>query len=450
VRAVRIVSPFAALAAAIDPQPWEPADRPPLAPHQLPPPGTPGRDWALWILAGGRGAGKTEAAAVYFARYMRAHPGHRGLIIAPTSGDAHESCIAGPSGLLSIDPEIVYHGNSRGGPRLVWRNGAEAVAIGTYSPDDVERLRAAGNRHLVWLEEAAANRHLAAAWEMAELGLRLGDHPHAIASTTPRNTRAYRALLAMPGTVVTRGTMEMNPGIAEERKEALRRRYAGTRIGRQELDGELLEDVEGALWSPAMIEAAHASCPDPLPDMARVVVAIDPAVTSGEDADETGIVVVGKGIDGRAYVLADRSCRLSPDGWAKRALAAYDEFSADRIVAEVNNGGDLVERVIRTVRAGVPFRALRATRGKVLRAEPVAALYEQGRVSHAGALPALEDEMTTWTTDAGFSPDHLDALVWGVTELGLVAERARRSKARDRGRRRDDGPLTADMLGRHW
>lgn len=404
-----------ALADRLDPPEWQPSGRPPLEPHQLPPAGP----WSLWVLAGGRGSGKTEGAGRYFARHMRRNAGHRGRIIGPTLGDVIESCVIGPSGLQSIDPEIRFLPSSPGGAKVVWPNGSEAVLIGTHTPRDVERLRAAGNRHIDWWEEAAANPQLQAAWEQAEFGLRLGDHPHSICSTTPRNTPAYRALLAQAGTVVTRGTIRDNPHLPAAIKARLEKRYAGTRLGRQELDGELIEDVEGALWTMGMCEAAYRSCPHPVPDMVRVVVAVDPAGSSGEGADDTGIVVVGRDRDGFGYVLADRTCHASPAGWAHEAVRALDEFQADRIVAEVNHGGEMVGHTVRTERAGVPFRAVHASRGKVIRAEPISALYEQGRVRHAGPFPELVDQLTTWTPDAAKSPDRLDALVWGMTDLGL-------------------------------
>ncbi len=406
-----------ALADLLDPPQWAPEDRPPLEPHQVPPPG----DWTLWILLAGRGAGKTEACSRYFASWMRRHPGHRGRIIGPTFGDIVESCIEGPSGLLSVDPEIRWLPSAPGGAKVVWPNGSEAICIGTPTPRDVDRLRAAGNRHIDWWEEMAANPQLEKSWGQAAFGLRMGDRPHSIASTTPRNRPKLKELLKRATTAVTRGRIDDNPHLPEARRAELKAEYAGTRIGRQELDGELLEDTPGALWTAEMIEKAHASCPETLPDMARVVVAIDPAVTSNEDSDETGIVAAGRGVDGRVYVLADRSCRLSPDGWARRAVAVFDEMEADRIVAEVNNGGDLVEAVVRTVRATIPYRKVHASRGKAIRAEPVAALYEQGRVSHASwDLVELESQLTGWAPDMGESPDRLDALVWAVTALGMT------------------------------
>lgn len=399
-----------------DPPRWEPVGRPPLGTHQRPPDGR----WSVWVLAGGRGSGKTEGASRYFARHMREHPGNRGRIIGPTLGDVVESCVQGPSGLLSVDPDVRFYPSAPGGAKVVWPNGSEAVLIGTPTPRDVDRLRAAGNRHIDWWEEAAANPQLKPAWEQAEFGLRLGDHPHSICSTTPRNTSAYRGLLAEPGVVVTRGTIRDNPHLPAETKARLEARYAGTRIGRQELDGELIDDVEGALWTMDMCERAYRAgqAVESL-DFTRVVVAVDPAVTSGEHSDETGIIIAARGSDGHAYVIADVTCRLSPDGWARRAVEAYHEHKADRIVAEANQGGDLVKTVLRTVDPSVPVKLVRATRGKRVRAEPVAALYEQGRVRHLSPLPALVDQLTTWTPDDPTSPDRLDALVWALTDLDL-------------------------------
>lgn len=352
---------------------------------------------------------------------MRRHPGHRGRIIGPTLGDVVESCVVGPSGLQAMDPEIRFLASAPGGAKVVWPNGSEALLIGTPTPRDVDRLRAAGNRHIDWWEEAAANPQLQAAWAQAEFGLRLGDHPHSICSTTPRNTAAYRELLALEGVVLTRGTIHDNPHLPSVQKARLEKRYAGTRLGRQELDGELIEDVDGALWTMAMCEAAYRARPTELPDMVRVVVAIDPAGSSGDGADDTGIVVVGRDADGWGYVLADRTCHATPHGWASAAVKAYDEFGADRIVAEVNHGGEMVAHTVRTVRPAIPFKAVHASRGKAIRAEPIAALYEQARIRHAGPFPALVDQLTTWVPGdtSAKSPDRLDALVWGLTELGL-------------------------------
>lgn len=393
-----------------------PTDRPPLLPHQLPPSGT---DWFVWFLMAGRGAGKTEAGSDYFDKWMVEHPGHRGRIIGPTQGDVFESCINGPSGLLAINPSISLRASAEGGAKVVWPNGSEALILGTHTPKDIERLRASGNRHIDWWEEAGANVHFAAAWAQAAFGLRLGDRPHSIVTTTPRNTPKIRELLADEDTVVSRGTINDNPHLNKRVKDKLVAEYAGTRLGRQELDGELLTDVPGALWTHDMIEDAHTSCPVPMVDMVRVYVGVDPAVTNKRTSDDTGIVVCGKGADGRGYVLADRSCHDTPAGWAARSVKAFDDLNADKIIGETNNGGDLVETVIRSVRPAINYKKVTASRGKAVRAEPVASLYEQGRVSHVAIFKELESQLTEWSPDDGTSPDRLDAMVWGMTALGL-------------------------------
>jgi predicted phage terminase large subunit-like protein len=298
---------------------------------------------------------------------------------------------------------------------MIWPNGSEALVIGTPFPRDVDRLKAGGNRDLDWWEEMAANTQLSAAWDQAALGLRRGEHPHSIASTTPRGTRDYRQLRRIAGVTRTHATLFDNPHNPQEWIDRMRARYENTRLGRQELMGELLEDLEGALWTRAMMENRAEKAPD----LTRVVVAVDPAVTSGDSADDTGIVVVGRGVDDHAYVLADATCHLSPDQWAKRVVSVYRMHDADRVIAEVNNGGELVEAVLRTVDPGLPFKSIHASRGKRTRAEPVAALYEQGKVHHVGGFAELEDELCTWIPGEGDSPDRLDALAWAITELML-------------------------------
>ena len=359
------------------------------------------------------GAGKTEACARYFARYMREHPGTRGRIIAPTNGDAIEACVRGPSGLLSIDPEIRFVAASAGGGKCFWANGSEALVIGTAAPRDVERMRAAGNRDLDWWEEMAANSQLGPAWDQAAFGLRSG-RPHSIASTTPRPTLDYRRVRGEPGVVRTHATLLDNPYNPPERIERMQARYGGTNLGRQQLDGELIDDTPGALWRRAFFEHRLESA-----DCTRIVVAVDPAVTSGERADDTGIIVCGIDADGEGYVLADETCHESPDGWARRVVDAYDRWQADSVVVEVNQGYELVTTVLQAARADLPIRTVHASRGKVTRADPIALLYEQGRVHHVGSFPLLEDECCTWLPNTANSPDRLDALVWGLTDLML-------------------------------
>ena len=388
-----------------------------LRPAQTAPPG----DWRSWLILAGRGWGKTLTGAGDVARYGLANPGSRIAIVARTFADARDTCVEGDSGLLSCLPrhEIAAWNRSLG--ELILRNGTRYKL---FSADEPERLRGP-QHHRAWSDElgawgnSAAERDWPQAWDMLQMGLRLGADPRNVVTTTPRPTNLIRHLIGDGMTALTRGkTLENAANLAPQFLDQIVARYAGTRLGRQELDAELLEDVPGALWTWAMLDNRR-----PAPDLARVVVAVDPAVTSGEGSDETGMVVAGLGVDGRGYVLADRSCRLSPDGWARRAVAAFDEFKADVIVAEANNGGDLVEQTIRTVRRNVPYKRVHASRGKQTRAQPVAALYEQGKVSHVETFPELDEQLTSWTPESGTSPDRLDALVWALTHLMLGTQR---------------------------
>ncbi len=382
---------------------------------------TPAGDWRTWLILAGRGWGKTLTGAEDAAAYGLTNPGSRYAIVARTFADARDTCVEGDSGLLSCLPrhEILTWNRSLG--ELLLTNGSRYKL---FSADEPERLRGP-QHHRAWSDEVAAwgknseERQWPPAWDMLQMGLRLGSDPRNVVTTTPRPTRLIRTLLADQHTHPTRGrTLDNAANLAPQFIEQILSRYQGTRLGRQELDAELLDDVPGALWTYAMLEDRR-----PAPDLTRVVVAIDPAVTSSEESDESGIVVCGLGVDGRGYVLADRSCRLSPDGWARRAVAAFDEFAADQIIAETNNGGDLVEQTIRTVRRTIPYRKVTASRGKQTRAQPVAALYEQGRVSHVDVFATLEEQLTTWTPESGKSPDRLDALVWGLSELMVGPER---------------------------
>lgn len=343
---------------------------------------------------------------------MEAGIATRVALVGQTAADVRDVMIEGESGILSVSPpwfEPKYEPSKR---RLTWPSGAIATA---YSADEPRQLR--GPQHdFAWADELASWA-TPEAWDQLMFGLRLGSDPRVIVTTTPRPTKAIRDLLADPTTVITRGsTYDNRANLAPAFFEQIIRKYEGTRLGRQELHAEVLDDVPGALWTRAMLDATRARTSPP--ELTRVVVAIDPAVTSGEDSDETGIVTVGKDAAGEYHVLADRSCRMTPDGWARRAVTAFDEYNADRIVAEVNNGGDLVEATLRTVRRNIPYAKVHASRGKRVRAEPIAALYEQCRVHHYGDLAQLEDQMVTFTPDGmDGSPDRVDALVWGLTEL---------------------------------
>jgi phage terminase large subunit-like protein len=366
-------------------------------------------------LLAGRGFGKTRTGAELVRAKVASGRAGRIALVAPTAADARDVIVEGESGLLAIAPpgnRPLYEPSKR---RVTWNNGAIAT---TYSADEPERLR--GPQHdFAWCDELAAWRY-PEAWDMLMFGLRLGLDPRAIVTTTPRPTKPIRALIADPKVVVSRGTTAENrANLAPAFLDQIVRRYQGTRLGRQELDAEILDDMPGGLWRRETIEATRMNA---LPELSRVVVAIDPAVSASEKADETGIVAVGRDGNGHGYVLADASGRYAPAQWARLAIAVYSTHQADRIVAEINNGGEMVESTLRMIDPNVPFSAVRAARGKVARAEPVAALYEQGRIHHIGAFPLLEDQMCAFTSDfdrnaAGYSPDRVDALVWAVTEL---------------------------------
>ena len=371
----------------------------------------PGGDWSTWLILAGRGFGKTRVGAEMVRRWVRDFPLVN--LIGATAADARDIMIEGESGILALCPgqeRPLYVPSKR---RLDWPNGARSLI---FTADEPERLR--GKQHMkLWADEVAAWRR-PEALQQALLGLRLGALPQMVITTTPKPVKILRELIANPETVLTRGsTYDNRANLAPRFFESIIKRYEGTRIGRQELNAELLDDVEGALWSSTMIDSARVGH---TPDMVRIVVAIDPATTSGEDSDETGIVVAGRGVDGHAYVLRDLSCRLSSNGWGNRAINAYREFGADRIVAEVNNGGNLVEDVLRVIDRTVSYKAVHASRGKVVRAEPISALYEQQRVHHVGLFGELETQMCSFVPDhLDGSPDRVDALVWALTELML-------------------------------
>ena len=316
--------------------------------------------------------------------------------MAATFGDVRDTCAEGESGLINILRRygvLQHYNRSMGEIRLT--NGS---LIKMFSAAEPDRLRGP-QFHGAWCDELAAWQY-PETWDQLQFGLRLGTKPRTIITTTPQPTKLIKELTKREdGSVrLVRGsTFDNAKNLAPSALAQLRARYEGTRLGRQELYAEVLDDTPGALWTLSMIESCRVK---ELPDMARVVVAIDPAATSNEMSDETGIVVVGKGVDGRGYVLADRTCRLTPAGWARRAIDAFDEFQASRIVGETNMGGDMIETIIHQIRPTVPYRGVVAKRGKILRAEPVSALYEQGRVSHWGVFPELEEQMTTWVSDS--------------------------------------------------
>jgi phage terminase large subunit-like protein len=392
--------------------------------HQIAPSG----DWAYWVLLAGRGAGKTDAGAHFISQHVAGEPclpgsvPHRVAIAAPTLGDARLTCVKGESGILSHDREAQFvHLDGE----IRWPNGAHGRIFGAFTPEDVERWR--GPQHcLVWADELAAWRYLDECWDQMRLGLRLGQKPRVIVTTTGKPRKLLKRLLMRDDTVVSRATTRDNPHLSGEVRETLYDLYRGTRMEKQELGGEIVEDIEGALWKIEMFDRSPAPIvwdgSKHAPAMKRIVVAVDPAVTSKATSDETGIVVAGLGTDGFAYVLADESLRGSPAEWASAAVRAYHRWQADRIVAESNNGGEMVALTITGIDQTVPVKLVTASQGKRTRAEPVVARYEQGRVRHPEPLPGLEEQMLGWSPgNDQQSPDRVDALVWALTELLISA-----------------------------
>lgn len=390
---------------------------------QLPPAG----DWRTWLILGGRGAGKTRAGAEWVRGIALGHerfgePARQIALVGESIADVREVMIEGVSGLLAVHRRCERPHWEPSRRRLEWRNGAVAYA---FSADDPESLRGP-QFEAAWCDELCKWRRADAAYDMLQFGLRLGRSPRAAITTTPRPTPLLKRIMADPLTAVSRAATRANAfQLAPQFLEQMLARYAGTRLGRQELEGELIEARADTLFPRERIERARVQTHPPL---ARIVVAVDPPVSSREGADACGIVAAGADDDGRIFVLADESASgLSPLAWASRAIALYRRLDADRIVVEVNQGGEMARAVLSETDANVPVSEVRATRGKVLRAEPVAALYEQGRISHVGSFPLLEDEMADFGADGlsqGRSPDRLDALVWAITSLAFAPREA--------------------------
>jgi len=417
------------------------------APHkharasQRPPEGS----WLTWLFMGGRGTGKTRAGAEWVNDQVWNQGKRRIALVARTPADVRDIMIHGEGGLITCsrpDRRPVHEPSKR---MLRWPNGTVAT---TYSAANPSELR--GPEHdCAWADEVASWKDapkgdaVDTAWNNLMLGLRLGENPQCVATTTPKRARLIRQLVARRTTATSTDTTYANlDNLAPSFREQVLMTYEGTRIGRQELLGELLTDVDGALWTLERIDELRVELSQgvgtggvSLGELTRIVVGVDPAVTSGEDSDETGIIVVGKGphrpdtckierCTGHGYILADYTMsQATPDEWAKQVVRAYDDFHADRIIAEGNQGHELVDATLRTARLGLPVHRVNAKHGKRTRAEPQAALYEQGRCHHVGPpmqYATLEDQLTTWTPDSGESPDRLDALVWGLTELGLA------------------------------
>ena len=381
----------------------------------------PSGEFNIWLILAGRGWGKTRTGAQDIALYALRNPNSQCAVVAPTHGDLRRVCFGGPSGLLSIIPPDCFINNdeakgySASTSEIRLFNGSKIVGYAAINPD---RLRGP-QFHRAWCDELAAWRY-PEAFDQLMFGLRLGQYPKCLITTTPKPTKIIKELVTRDDVSVTRGsTFENVDNLAEAAVANLKLRYEGTTLGRQELYAEIVDDIEGALWKMSLIDDTRVS--EKPENLRRIVVGIDPAVTSNEYSDETGIIVAGVDHQNNYYILDDVSGKMSPDSWAKKAVHSYYNWEADRIVAEVNNGGDLVERIIRTVDKNIPYTAVRASRGKMVRAEPVAALYEQHRVHHIGVFADLEDQMISYTGERMSSPDRMDALVWAITDLSRTS-----------------------------
>lgn len=389
-------------------------------PNQLPPEG----NWSTWLLMAGRGFGKTRVGSEYIRMKVESGEAKRVALISPTPADARDVMIEGESGILSISPEDskpYYEPSKR---RLTWPNGAMATVFSGAHP---EQLRGP-QFDLVWVDELSSFVYPQNTWDNMQFGLRLGNDPRVVVTTTPKPIPLIKKLVNNKSTHVTTGsTYENKQNLASGFIEQVKTEYEGTKLGRQELYAEILDDTEGALWRLDQIEKLRMKV---APILTRIVVAIDPAVTHDEQSDETGIIVAGRDAKGNGYILEDRSLKSSPDEWAQAAVDAYHYWGADRIIGENNQGGDMVESVIRTKDRKVAYTGVHATRGKKTRAEPVAALYEQGKVFHIGNLSGLEDQMTTWVPHiANHSPDRVDALVWALWNLIIKTKGKKKIKA---------------------
>jgi len=385
-------------------------------PDQLPPIG----DWRTWLLLGGRGSGKTRSAAEWVRGEVEAGRRRALGIIGPTADTLRRDVVQGESGLLAIAPPGFLPQHEPSQRRVIWPNGAVAYLLSSEEPDRIRGL----NLDSAWGDEITSWQAPEGCWSNLQLALRIsgpkGDAPAAVVSTTPKRHAVLKAIMADPSTVTTRSrTFDNAAHLDPHTLDYLRAKYGGTTLGRQELDAELLEDVDGALWSRQMLETCRVPA-DLARPFKRVVVAVDPAGGSNRGNAETGIVVAGLGHDGHGYVIRDASGRFTPERWAYTACAAFQDHAADRIVAEHNFGGEMVEATIRGVSPNVPVRMVQASRGKAVRAEPVVALFEQRRVHLAGLFPELEDQLCGWDPmGRGASPDRLDAMVWALTDLML-------------------------------
>ena len=370
-------------------------------------------DYNIQLFLAGRGFGKTLTLSYDATIYCLLNPNSIVGVVAPTYSDLKKIIFQGESGFLNIiDRELLANsGYNKTDNQIEFYNGSKIIGFPAIEPD---RLRG-NNFHRAYCDELASWRYATETFDNLMMALRLGESPKCIITTTPRPIELIKQLVIRADTKVIKGnTFENAENLAPSTIKMLKERYGNTRLGQQELYGDILEDIEGALFNSGNIEQNRIEV---TPEMQRIVIAVDPAVTANSNSDETGIVIAGRGVDNHYYILGDYSGIFSPDVWIKRAIELYYKFDADRIVCEVNNGGDLIEKLLRVQDVNVPYSSVRATRGKILRAEPISALYEQERVHHVGFFKELEEQMCSYTPQTIKSPDRLDALVWALTSL---------------------------------
>lgn len=396
------------------------------------------REWDNWLILAGRGFGKTRAGSEWVRANMCGDTPLTGgkwrhiAVIAETAADARDVMVGdgkapsdpnAGSGILQVHPKDFCPKYEPSKRRLTWPNGAAATLYNAVEPDQLR-----GPQHDAgWCDELCKWRYQQETWDQLEFGMRTGTNPQKLISTTPRPTLLLKKIMRDSGTVLTRGSTYDNvANLAGKFLERIKAKFEGSRLGRQELEAEVLEDLEGALWKRSNIDEYRITL-DQLPPLMRIVVAIDPAISSNENSNETGIVAAGIDSNGHGYVLDDISGVYSPEEWAREAISLYKARRADRIIAEKNQGGEMVENTIRSIEFGVPYRGVHASKGKFVRAEPISSMYEQGRIHHVGSFAALEDQMCAFTVDfdrkgMGYSPDRMDALVWAFTELMVEGE----------------------------
>lgn len=413
------LTPAEKAALAYDWKSWARSDQ--LAPKDV---------WDGWLILAGRGWGKTRTGAEVIRDEVESGRSKRIGLVAETSSDGKDVIVNGESGIMAVSPPwfrpTFTASNSNGRPKLIWPNGAIAALYDAREPDQLR-----GPQHdFVWFDELAKFRYAESVFDQAMFGLRLGNHPRWISTTTPRPISLIKRLLNQQGVVTTRGKSSENfVNLAASYKTNVIERYRNTRLGRQELDAEILEDVPGALWTRRGLDEGRVQT---APGLKRLLIGVDPSVSGSENANETGIIVAGMSEANEGYILEDWSLKATPDQWARRVVAAYRKYNADGVIAEANQGGEMVRMVMQSIDSAINVKLVHASRGKYIRAEPISALYEQGRVHHVGTLPTLEDQMIAFTPERaadrsdGISPDRVDALVWVLTDL--FPSMARREK----------------------